>query len=435
MIDTTTEIIKSLDLTNTRIWYLAVCIFFVSYYFITTEEKYHLDKSKPALFSWTSIFIFTGIYFLWNWLDTNLIHLETSKLIVEISEIFFFLLVAMTFINVMANRWVFEVLRRNLISRWYSYKQLFWILWFITFFVSPIADNLTTALIMSTVASAVSKEYKFLIPTAITIVIAANAWWVWSPFWDITTLMAWTWWKWNFFDFLLLFPSAFIWWLSSAFLLSMFLKKGKPEHQKRNENMHLKPWAKQVIFLFLFTIFLSIFIHNYFDIPAMWWMMQWLALLQLLIFVDSKDFKKYDAFKSFKKTEISTLLFFFWIISTIWALDFLWYLKYVVLFYSFFWEFFWSVLIWILSAFLDNIPMMTAVLKSDLDMWKESWLLLTLTIWIWWSLISLWSAAWVWVMTKIKWYTFLAHLKFLPIIIVGYLVSIIIFYLQFTYLM
>ncbi len=62
----------------------------------------------------------------------------------------------------------------------------------LAFFISPIADNLTTALILSTVLITIDKDNeKFLVPGAINIVVAANAGGAWSPFGDITTLMVW----------------------------------------------------------------------------------------------------------------------------------------------------------------------------------------------------------------------------------------------------
>ena len=111
-----------LDLTNTWIGYLVLAIFVVWYYFIAREEKYQINKAKPALFIWTFSFLLIWIYFLINGLDIHLLNYEIEKLIIEISEIFFFLLVAMTFIEVMVDRWVFNVLRKKLVNKWYSYK-------------------------------------------------------------------------------------------------------------------------------------------------------------------------------------------------------------------------------------------------------------------------------------------------------------------------
>jgi len=425
------------DLTHTWVWYLVLFLFTVWYYFIAREEKYRINKAKPALFIWTISFIFIWIYFALNWLDSSVLNHEIEKLIIEISQIFFFLLVAMTYIEVMVDRGVFDVLRKKLIHKWYTYKKLFWVIWLIAFFLSPIADNLTTALILSTVVIAISKDKKFIVPAAINIVVAANAWWAWSPFWDITTLMAWTEWKADFMNFLTLFPAAFLWWLTTAWFLSMFLPKGKID-TAHHKDAHLKLGSKMVIWLWILTIILSIVSHQFLHLPAMWGMMFWLSLLQLFAYrltVKHWHEKAFNIFHSIKKTEIDTLIFFFWILAAVWSLDFIWYLKYITNYYELVWINVWNISVWILSAIIDNIPVMSAVLKSPLEMDLSGWLMLTLTVWIGWSLISFGSAAWVWVMARMKGiYTFNSHMKFFPIILIWYIVSIAVFYVQFYYL-
>jgi len=422
-----------LNLTNTWVWILSFLTFIVGYYYIAREEHYNINKAKPALFMWTFMFLLIWIYFVINWLDIWLLHNETQKIILEISEIFFFLLVAMTFIEVLIDRWVFDVLRKKLLSNWYTYKQLFWILWFLSFFLSPFADNLTTVLILSTVLISISNKKSFLVPSIINIVVASNAWWVWSPFWDVTTLMAWTADKWTFFDFIKLFPSAFIWWLVTALIISFYVKNKKPKVNKKLLKAKLKPWAKSIIILWFFTIFMAVMNQQLFNIPPVWWMMYWLALLQLITYKTKKhDAKNLSIYKDMKRIGLDTLLFFFWILSAVWALDFLWFLDYIANFYTHIWVVWWNITIWFLSAFIDNIPVMSAVLKSSVEMWEYWWLFLTLTIWIWGSLISFWSAAWIWAMWKMKWlYTFWEHFKFFPIILFWYIISIVVFYLQF----
>lgn len=424
-----------IDLTHTWVWFLVIFIFIIGYYFIAREEKYHINKAKPALFIGTLSFLIIWIHHFVSWIDTTYLNNEVSHLIIEISEIFFFLLVAMTFIEVMVDRGVFNVLRKNLVSKWYSYKKLFWIIWFIAFFLSPIADNLTTALILSTVLAALSKDKKFLVVWAVSIVVAANAGWAWSPFGDITTLMAWTAGKWSFSDFITLFPSAFIWWLVTAFFLSFFLPSWKLE--STNDHAELKPAAKKIIFLGVFTIVISILTHQFLHLPAMWWMMFGLSLLQLCSYKLKKSHweeHSFNIFHSIKKTEVDTLLFFFWILSAVWALAYIGYLTYIVQFYDVVGITAWNISVWMISAIIDNIPVMSAVLKSNMDMTLDWWLMLTLAVWIWGSLISFGSAAWVWVMAKLKGvYTFNTHMKFFPIVLLGYSVSIWIFYLQVHY--
>lgn len=89
----------------------------------------------------------------------------------------------------------------------------------------------------------------------------------------------------------------------------------------------------------------------------------------------------------------------------------------------------------LLSAIVDNVPVMSAVLKANPDISLAQWMLVTLTAGIGGSLISFGSAAGVGVMGKLKGiYTFMAHLKLAWTIMVGYIISIAIWYVQYEVL-
>ena len=105
------------DLTFTWIGISALVIFVIGYYFIATEEKYHIDKAKPALFIGTFMFILIGIYYAMNSLSMDLVHTQAQHLILEIAEIFFFLFVAMIYIETLIHMRVFEKLKYNSVSK------------------------------------------------------------------------------------------------------------------------------------------------------------------------------------------------------------------------------------------------------------------------------------------------------------------------------
>ncbi len=225
-----------LNLTQEWIGILSLFIFVAGYYFIATEDRYHINKAKPALFAGTAIFMLIGVYFALNGLKGEILEEEIDHLIIEISGIFFFLFVAMTYIEAMIDRGVFSALRYKLVSSGYDYKKLFWVTGFLSFFISPVADNLTTALILSTVLITIDKNNRdFLVPSAINIVVAANAGGAWSPFGDITTLMVWVDERATFSEFLFLFPASFIGWWVTAYLLSRYLPDGLPPFNKDEE--------------------------------------------------------------------------------------------------------------------------------------------------------------------------------------------------------
>ncbi len=433
---------SSLDLSMTWVGIISLIIFVIGYFFIAAEEVFHINKAKPALFIGTFIFILIGFYMSANHIDMHGLQNEVNHLIIEIASIIFFLMVAMTYIETLIERDVFSALKYQLVSRGYSYKKLFWLTGTIAFFLSPVADNLTTALILSTVLLTIDKENKnFLIPGAINIVVAANAGGAWSPFGDITTLMAWAAGKGAFMDFIALFPASIVGWAITGYLLSLSVPKGCPEFDAQNEaKVTIKKGGKGVIILGIFTIFCAVMSHQLFHLPAMWGMMFGLALLKLYSYQFKRKIKKgthedadaFDVFENMSKIENDTLLFFFGILAAVGGLHFLGFLNYAVALYDSFGATIVNIGVGFLSAIVDNVPVMSAVLKANPQMGLDQWLLVTLTAGIGGSLISFGSAAGVGVMGKLKGvYTFGAHMRYSWTILVGYLVSLGIWYVQF----
>jgi Na+/H+ antiporter NhaD/arsenite permease-like protein len=336
---------------------------------------------------------------------------------------------------------VFDSLKYNLISKGFTYRKLFWVTGFLAFFISPIADNLTTALILSTVLITIEKTKKeFLVPGAINIVVAANAGGAWSPFGDITTLMAWTAGKAHFVDFLFLFPSSIIGYLVTAFLLSRVVPDTKPHFDpNKEEKPKMKEGATNIIFLGIITIICAVISHQVLDFPAMWGMMFGLVLLKLHSYKLTKRFGKehFNVFESMAKIENNTLLFFFGILAAVGALYFIGWLSLASIVYQedYLGPTMANIGVGFLSALVDNVPVMSAILKANPNMDLSNWMLVTLTAGIGGSLISFGSAAGVGVMGKLKGiYTFGSHLKYAWTILLGYFVSIAIWYLQFVVL-
>ena len=427
-----------LDLTTTWVGIAVLAVFILGYYFIATEEKYELNKAKPALFIGTFSFMLIGIYYAVNGLSPEPLHHEMNTLIEEIAEIFFFLFVAMTFIETLIERGVFDVLKYKLVSKGYSYKKLFWLTGLLAFFISPVADNLTTALILSTVLFTIDRDNpKFLVPGAINIVVAANAGGAWSPFGDITTLMAWTAQKGEFVDFLFLFLPSIGGWVMTAWLLSRAVPKGEPQFDAATEAApKMRDGGMAVVWLGAFTIFTAVMGHQFFHFPAMWGMVFGLALLKLYSFRLTKQNRdSFDIFVNMKKIENDTLLFFFGILSAVGALHYVGFLNYIHDLYGIIGPTASNIGVGFLSAIVDNVPVMSAILKASPEMGIDQWLLVTMTAGIGGSLISFGSAAGVGVMGRLRGiYTFGSHMKYAWTILVGYFLSLALWYVQFEML-
>ncbi len=428
----------AIDLAVEPFGWLLLAIFIVGYYFIAAEEKYHINKAKPALFTGTLLFMLLGGYYAFNGLNMALFENEIAHLILEISEIFFFLFVAMTYIEALIERGVFNALKTKLIAKGYGFRQLFWVTGFLAFFISPIADNLTTALILSTVLITINRTNKaFLVPAAINVVVAANAGGAWSPFGDITTLMAWTANKGHFIDFLFLFPASFIGWIVTAYLLSRFVPDDHPNREESGaDDIKILKGGKVIMAMGVFTIATAVISKQVMHLPPMWGMLFGLSVLKLYAYkLKIHHDEDIQIYSSVSKVENDTLLFFFGILAAVGALHFAGFLGHAVKLYEMFDPTYVNIGVGFLSAIVDNVPVMSAVLKASPELPLAQWMLVTLTAGVGGSLISFGSAAGVGVMGKLKGiYTFGSHMKFAWTILIGYIISVAIWYVQYDIL-
>lgn len=147
----------------------------MAYTLVMLEEKIHMRKSKPVLVAAGVIWLLIGAYYV-NQGQTDVTEHAFRHNLLEFAELMLFLLVAMTYINALEERRLFDALRAWMIQKGFSYKNLFWITGFLSFFISPIADNLTTALLMCAVVMKVAEgDKEFINLSCINIVVAANA--------------------------------------------------------------------------------------------------------------------------------------------------------------------------------------------------------------------------------------------------------------------
>ena len=421
-----------IDLTTSYVGYISLILFILAYAFVMAEEFLHLRKSKPVIISaaliWAVIAYYYSIHFKG---PSNIVEHALEHNILEFAELLLFLLAAMTYINALEDRNVFNYIRYKLVSRGYNFRQLFILTGIITFFLSPIADNLTTALVMCSVLLACGKGNKiFLSIGCINIVVAANAGGAFSPFGDITTLMVWQAGIVDFLTFFKLFIPSVVSYIIPAFIMYFFVPNEMPNSS--SEVVVMKRGAKVIIILGLLTIFSAVNFHNILHLPPMLGMMFGLGLLGMFSFylkiTYNKDIddKKFDFINKVAKSEWDTLLFFFGVILSVGGLGFIGYLGVVSkILYIDLGPTYANIIVGVLSALVDNIPVMFAIITMKPDMPTEQWLLVTLTTGVGGSLLSIGSAAGVALMGQARgYYTFFGHMKWAPIIFLGYIASI-----------
>ncbi len=411
----------------------SLAIFVVAYCFVMTEEFSHLRKSKPVVVASGIIWLAVVITASTQGISYDSINYTFRHVFLEFAELFMFLLVAMTFINTMTERNVFEALRIWLVTRGFGYRKIFIITGILSFFISPIADNLTTALLMCAVVMAVAKGNKsFICLACINIVVAANAGGAFSPFGDITTLMVWQKGVIPFLGFFSIFIPSVVNYIVPAVIMYFAVPKESPEQS--SEKVTMKPGAITTIFLFLATITLTVISHQKFHLPTTFGMITGLGVLSIFGFFlkkssgshNQKDPDKFDIFTQVGKAEWDTLFFFYGVLMCVGGLSAFGYLAYTAeITYIDLGATYANILVGILSAIVDNIPVMYAVLTMFPEMDQGQWLLATLTAGVGGSMLSIGSAAGVALMGQSKGnYTFFGHLKWTPAIALGYAASI-----------
>jgi Na+/H+ antiporter NhaD/arsenite permease-like protein len=422
-----------LDLTQSWFGFAALAIFVISYVLVITEEATGLRKSKPVLLAAGLIWALIG--FAYTAAGTPDVAKKAAEYtIYEYGELFLFLLVAITYVNTLEERRVFEVLRAKLTSRGLSYRQLFWLTGGVAFLLSGVLDNLTTALIMGSVVLAVGvKSPGFVAVACVSIVVAANAGGAFTPFGDITTLMVWQKDKLEFFEFFALFIPALVNWLVPALIMQFGIPREKPAAIE--DQVHMKPGAVGVITLFALTIATAVSFKNFLGLQPALGMMLGLGYLQIWSYFLQQKGKRakntdmvLNSFKQIERVEWDTLLFFFGIIFAVGGLGVLGYLELSnEYFYSHWGPTFANVAVGVLSAIVDNIPIMFAVLTMDPQMSHGQWLLVTLTAGVGGSMLSIGSAAGVALMGIAHGkYSFSSHLKWSWAVALGYVASILV---------
>lgn len=421
----------SLDLTAHWAGVTSLVIFVIAYVLVIFEETTHMRKSKPVMLAAGLIWAMIGIAYGMAG-QSDAAHAHAVLIIEEYGELFLFLLVAITYVNTLEERRAFEVLRAKLVGLGLGYRQLFLLTGVLAYFLSSVLDNLTTALVMGAVVMALGRDNaRFVAIGCVSIVVAANAGGAFSPFGDITTLMVWQKGKLDFFEFFALFiPSLINWAVPAAFMFFAIPNAKPPIHADRVQG---KPGMIGVAVLFAVTIALAVCFKNFLHLPPALGMMLGLGLLQLLSYYLSMTGRRksdadmvLDSFAQVQRVEWDTLLFFFGIIFAVGGLGVLGYLAlasealYIGLGATSA-----NIIIGVLSAVVDNIPLMFAVLTMDPSMSDGQWLLITLTCGTGGSMLSIGSAAGVALMGQAKGaYTFSSHLKWSWAVALGYVAAI-----------
>ncbi|MGZ5007623.1 MAG: sodium:proton antiporter NhaD [Methylobacter sp.] len=443
--------IQQLDLTHHWAGYFSLVVMVAAYIAAMFEDVTELRKSKPMILG-AGLIWFAIVFAYQREGDTNLAITAFKSNLQSYIELFLFIMVSMTYLNAMEDMRIFDKLRVWLVNKHLSYRQLFWITGFMVFFMSSAVNGLTAGLLMGAVAVAVGKDKPGFVSLAcLNIVIATNAGGSFSPLGGISTLFVWQKGMLSFFEFFKLFVPCLVNFVVPALAMHFVVPKDKPAVE--TVAVELPRGAKRIIFLFAVTIGLAVASDMMLHLPAAAGMMAGLSLLQFFYFYLHKtrdvitpplgaelfagtdvhdsgksDLEKgrFDVFEKVGRLEWDTLLFFYGAMMGIGGLGFIGYLDTVSkLLFGQFSPTLANILIGLSSAFVDNGTLMFAVLTMHPDIPQGQWLLLTLTLGVGGSLLAIGSAPAIGLLGQSKGlYTFSSHLKWCPVILLGYFAAI-----------
>lgn len=442
-----------LDLTRNWVGYASVAIFFTAYILAMLEETTMLRKSKPMVFAASLIWVLIASVYVAGGMG-ELSGQAFRSTLEGYAELFLFILVSMTYLNAMEQRGVFASLRVWLLSKGFGYRKLFWITGFLSFALSGVCNNLTTALLMGAVVMEMAKgNRRFITVACVNIVVATNAGGSFSPFGDITTLLVWQKGVVPFKDFFALFIPSVVDFVLPAAVMHFWIPKEKPA--SAGQPMPLQRGAKGIIVLFLLTIVTAVCFENFLKLPPAAGMLAGLTYLTFYFYylfkmrdrharrdagaegIEEEDNlempydlaerkQRFDVFHNVARLEWDTLLFFYGVMVSVGGLSFIGYLTLASdLLYTDLNPTIANVLVGIISAFIDNGTIMYAVLTMKPAISQGQWLLVTLTAGVGGSLLAIGSAAGVGLLGQTKgMYSFVSHLKWVPVIALGYAGSI-----------
>jgi len=164
---------------------LMIIVFILGYMAIALEHTIKVDKAASALIigglGW-ALYAFSGV-------DAHHMNEHLSHHLVDIAEILFFLLGAMTIVELIDAHEGFAIITDKITTN--KKVALMWILSIITFFFSAALDNLTTSIVMAALLTKLIKDRENLWMFAGMVILSANAGGAWSPIGDVTTIMLW----------------------------------------------------------------------------------------------------------------------------------------------------------------------------------------------------------------------------------------------------
>ena len=416
--------------------YLLITIFILGYFAIAFEQPLKLNKAAAALL--TGVLCWT-IYILQS-PSSATVSKQLFEHLGEIASVLFFLLGAMTIVELIDSHGGFEMITQKITTT--SKQRLLFIVTGITFLLSALLDNLTTAIVMTSLCAKILSEKEDRRWFAGMIVIAANAGGAWSPIGDVTTTMLWIGGQITAFNIIreLLLPSLLCCTVPLLIMCRRF--SGKYFIPFAIQERSLKEKKESNIIL-VAGIILLVFVPVFKTITNLPPFMGMLGALSIMWIINSMIHKKketayadkYTVARALQKIDTPSILFFLGILLSIAALQSYGILKMAAAYLSnsLHNDYLIGIALGILSSIVDNVPLVAATEGMyDLSIYPTDhpfWEFLALTTGTGGSAIIIGSAAGVAVM-GIEQIDFIWYLKKISwLAIIGFIAGILVFLL------
>jgi len=419
---------------------LLILVFVLGYTAIAFEHPLKINKAAPALI--TGVLCWT-IYILQSD-SAQIVDEELLHHLGEIASILFFLLGAMTIVELIDSHSGFDIITEKINTT--SKPTLLLIIATLTFFLSALLDNLTTAIVMSSLCSKLLSEKEDRLWFAGLVVIAANSGGAWSPLGDVTTTMLWIGGQITALNIMkqLILPSLAACLVPALLIAYRF--RGKKINVTASQDSSLKEKRDGRIILFAgigFLLFVPIF-KTITHLPPFMGMLLSLGLMWIITTIIHKNKRqdiaeKYTVATALQKVDSPSILFFLGILLAVSALQSFGLLKIMANFLSSTLknDYLIGISLGLLSAIVDNVPLVAAAQGMyDMSVYPTDhpfWEFLALTTGTGGSAIIIGSAAGVAVM-GIEQINFMWYLKKIGwLALAGFAAGIAVFLLQMQF--
>ncbi|HWI90528.1 MAG TPA: sodium:proton antiporter NhaD [Flavisolibacter sp.] len=302
---------------------LIVATFVIGYIAIALEHSIRVNKAATALITgvvcWTFYILFTANK---EFVTDNLLHH-----LGDLSQILFFLLGAMTIVELIDAHDGFEIITKRITTK--NKKKLLWIIGILSFILSAVLDNLTTAIVMISLIRKLIDDKKDRMMFAGAIIICANAGGAWSPIGDVTTTMLWIGGQITATNIIvkLIVPSL-VCMIAPLFVMQFFLRGevqaplGQFDETETPNQLH-----RNIVFFAGIGILLMVPVFKTLThLPPFMGILLGLGILWIIVEVlhsdkDEQDRKYYTVAYALRKIDSPSILFFLGILLAIAALE------------------------------------------------------------------------------------------------------------------